>query len=688
MDRGRHADGRTCWRQRMRSRCSLPLLLKPPLSPDAATRQLARRSAHRVKMSQGDEVSGQVSLDGDVSQKWCGLRPDPARRRWRRCYLLQMLVLPFIPIAAVILQTAVSLQNILHYRVSVAEVDSQVTIATELGKVVTQMQLERSEVAFYLFTSGEDFGRNLSSRFEITDQALDNLSSWPTVTVHTASGTSLVFNDSKTFMDHLQLFRGNISSEDSTIREALQWYNSFNNAMMIHLTDQIKETDNSGVWRFLISFKNLLRSIEHIGISMVNGINYFGRGKLNGTNYLSFVKDTVIGQDLLNASFTYWPHLRILYGKLVHEMDRNYTLIKLNTEKVMRNDPQPSNETQAKRYFDLMSTYLEELRKLQKTVRRRIREYVNEDLADASRQEAVGVTILVIVLLVSPIIIILVKNAVATIQIYAAHLTLKASELKQEKLRSDSLLYQMLPLSVAQRLKHTQHVPAEYYENVTIYFSDIVGFTEIAASSTPLEVVRFLNRVYRLFDALIEKYDVYKVETIGDSYMVASGLPVKNGKRHISEIATMALDLLDGSTLFLIPHRPSEHLQIRCGVHTGPVVAGIVGTKMPRYCLFGDTVNTASRMESTGEALKIHISLEMKKALDQVGGFKTEHRGFVDIKGKGVLDTYWLLSKDGGVRRNTNHVLMSFAEDQEPNYFRRTVAKMQDMSESKKVQKW
>ncbi|XP_026810639.1 atrial natriuretic peptide receptor 1-like [Rhopalosiphum maidis] len=219
----------------------------------------------------------------------------------------------------------------------------------------------------------------------------------------------------------------------------------------------------------------------------------------------------------------------------------------------------------------------------------------------------------------------------------------KTDQLSQEKRRSEELLFQVLPRPVAQQLMAGEMVKPEQFENVTVYFSDIVGFTVLCAQSSPMQVVNLLNDLYSTFDRIIGFYDVYKVETIGDAYMVVSGLPERNGDNHAKEIALMSLAILDAVQMFTIQHKPDAQLKVRIGIHTGPVCAGVVGQKMPHYCLFGDTVNTASRMESTGEPLRIHVSWATKHILDTFQTFKLELRGDVELKGKGAVVTYWLV---------------------------------------------
>ncbi|CAB1415229.1 unnamed protein product [Pleuronectes platessa] len=220
---------------------------------------------------------------------------------------------------------------------------------------------------------------------------------------------------------------------------------------------------------------------------------------------------------------------------------------------------------------------------------------------------------------------------------------------KAERDRADRLNFMLLPGPVVRSLKETGRVEPELFEEVTVYFSDIVGFTTLCHYSTPMEVVDMLNDIYKNFDSILDHHDVYKVETIGDAYMVASGLPKRNGDRHAVDIAHMALDILSFVGTFELQHLPGIPLWIRIGVHSGPCAAGVVGNKMPRYCLFGDTVNTASRMESTGLPLRIHVSYSTISILQRTDcEFQYEQRGETYLKGKGKEMTYWLTGVTGG----------------------------------------
>ncbi|KAF4526892.1 hypothetical protein B566_EDAN014514, partial [Ephemera danica] len=211
-------------------------------------------------------------------------------------------------------------------------------------------------------------------------------------------------------------------------------------------------------------------------------------------------------------------------------------------------------------------------------------------------------------------------------------------KLDEEMRRTDELLYQMIPKQVADRLRKGENPidTCEMFDSVSVLFSDVVTFTEICSRITPMEVVSMLNAMYSIFDNLTERNKVYKVETIGDAYMVVSGAPEKDVK-HAEKVCDMALDMVDAITDLKDPST-GTHLQIRVGVHSGTVVAGIVGLKMPRY---------SSRMESTSAAMQIHISETTADLLTDK--YRTTLRGEIVVKGKGNMKTYWLESKDGRV---------------------------------------
>ncbi|KAI9339870.1 guanylyl cyclase [Obelidium mucronatum] len=237
------------------------------------------------------------------------------------------------------------------------------------------------------------------------------------------------------------------------------------------------------------------------------------------------------------------------------------------------------------------------------------------------------------------------------------HTELLETQLQSEEMRADTavsqnLLGMMLPAHIMEKLEMGVQPEPEQFNCVTLFFTDINDFKKLVGHISPVKILQLLNVLYTKFDDIIAKYSqLYKVESVSDTYMVAAGL--SSTKESTADDATectiQALKccielqaLVDGMDFSEIVG--SHSIKLRIGIHSGTINAGLIGTKMSRYCLFGDTVNTASRMCTTGEPSKIQVSPQTIQVLGEDDQFEFEVRGEIEVKGKGRMTTYWLLS--------------------------------------------
>jgi len=215
-----------------------------------------------------------------------------------------------------------------------------------------------------------------------------------------------------------------------------------------------------------------------------------------------------------------------------------------------------------------------------------------------------------------------------------------AKQLKTEQEKAENLLLNILPQPIAERLKQQESTIADSFAEATVLFADIVGFTKLAANTSPVQLVKWLNQIFSTFDLLAERHGLEKIKTIGDAYMIVGGLPTTR-EDHAEAVAKFALDMQQEIARF--SQENNLDFSMRIGIHTGPVVAGVIGLRKFIYDLWGDTVNTASRMESHGIPGFIQVSNVTYEYLKDK--FDLEERGIIEVKGKGKMTTYLLLGK-------------------------------------------
>jgi class 3 adenylate cyclase len=233
-----------------------------------------------------------------------------------------------------------------------------------------------------------------------------------------------------------------------------------------------------------------------------------------------------------------------------------------------------------------------------------------------------------------------------SINLYGTDVT-AARQVERLNAENEALLLNILPRSIADRLRAGETVIADRFEEMAVLFADVVGFTALSARLTPNEVVTLLNDVFTRCDRLADRFHLEKIKTVGDAYMVVGGLGRVHGlasgdyTTHAEDVAEMGLAIIDA--VHELGRERDLSLDIRVGMHVGPAVAGVIGLKKFIYDVWGDTVNTASRMESTGVPGRLQVTPETRERLK--GRFEFERRGPVDVKGKGIIETWFLVGR-------------------------------------------
>ncbi|CAG2252408.1 Receptor-type guanylate cyclase gcy-9,Receptor-type guanylate cyclase gcy-7,Receptor-type guanylate cyclase gcy-22,Receptor-type guanylate cyclase gcy-11,Guanylyl cyclase GC-E,Receptor-type guanylate cyclase gcy-17,Retinal guanylyl cyclase 1,Receptor-type guanylate cyclase gcy-12,Receptor-type guanylate cyclase daf-11,Guanylate cyclase 2G,Olfactory guanylyl cyclase GC-D,Receptor-type guanylate cyclase gcy-3,Receptor-type guanylate cyclase gcy-23,Receptor-type guanylate cyclase gcy-20,Receptor-type guanylat len=583
------------------------------VKPSDKEKQMSRVSASTTSMLSLTPSQLNTAIMDMLSMRQAATRCDavcrgnPITDAGKRKQMIKMLSVVMIPVLVITGMTANTFAIAIDNYISSANVRELLFFSIELGALLRTIQFERDMSALYVSNIKPETKDFLLQRYPDTDLAIQNLSKWP-------RGDDIVMEmeTRERFLSYLNKHRYQLDVYNQSVETELDFYSNSIMVLLKWLYDAISESSTGSVWKDVVAYQEIIVSSELFGRERALGVSFYATGGFETREkYLLFMEN----QDRANVTF----ESARFYSKIAFDI-YNIELAK-NTEVIVpiedyRNRIKSNNYTstqasivEAERWFDNMTIYQGVLTRTQNELAMTI----DESLAKASEKELQSVITICIVfgviLIVCPLIVFAVYSLTSEIQKYS----------------------------------------------ISIANSDIVGFTSISAQSSPLQVVDMLNGLYLSFDARIEIYDVYKVETIGDAYMVVSGVPRRNGRRHASEIGTMALDLIDNIRRLEIPHLPGTKFKLRVGLHSGPVLAGVVGTKMPRYCLFGETVSIASKMESQGRANKIQISHTTRDLLNVFGGFVMEERRDDEMKQDrdvlnafhGYVRTYWLLHRDG-----------------------------------------
>ena len=423
----------------------------------------------------------------------------------------KMMLVVITPIITLMVLTAVHLSNAVITKRTASSTLRHANMELGVFRLVTALQVERGMSVMYLSskrTNSLAYGR-LLQKYADTNLAIRRLEYWPFVKKEVTINAKLETN--ATFVSRLDVYRRRLVANNASFQETVTFYTKYTQTFLNWIVAGIEMPDEGNIWRKAVTNIALLRASDVVGLVRAIGATFYSPCELSQDHSLWLVRLDAEANTLLEQAFIYDHEIKKTYAsnlKSKHPLEEILNAKKLDmvitpshTQQLCRNQSHEMRLTMANEWFDQMTSYMSILREAQTTIVASIL----RDLDDLLQVVDINLSIYVSVMAVVTILCVSVTlwygqnmhDMTSRVVAYAKKVTMKTKELDEEKQRADSLLYQMLPQSVAEQLKTNTSVKAEYYESVTIYFSDIVGFTELSATCSPFEVVDLLNSLYR-----------------------------------------------------------------------------------------------------------------------------------------------------------------------------------------------
>ena len=395
----------------------------------------------------------------------------------------------------------------------------------DLGKLVHRLQVERDVSVLYLSAIGSGTKSFLLAEYAKTDAILERIT-WPIGLPNQSQ--EVMFLSKRNFEFYLREHRRLINTNSFSIHDEISFYSGSIETMITWLYNTITESKFSIVWKILVAYQKLASAKENLGVERALGTMFFAKGGFVERSYFeNYNKRLHSFRAYMKSVGMYSNIVNEIYNSNKDNFPKNFSSIINDFRHEIQGGVQSNvmvDPKKARYFFDNMTIYLDTLFEVQSEMAVYVLGKFNDAIDELTIEVSINAVLLILVILICPVVVIGTENLTTSIHTYALTLVNKTKELRNEKMRTDGLLYQMVPKQVAHLLKRKKKVNAEYFKTVTICFSDIHDFDLLTVELTPMEMVELLNILYNTVDEILDEYEIYKVETINDCYMVASGI--------------------------------------------------------------------------------------------------------------------------------------------------------------------